>query len=827
MKQTFILFALLLTGTVTYAQADLSSIKNFSYSNKYSVTVNSVKRLVYENTESLQKRGWTEEQSNGIKKMSFVNFDLPQSGSAQVEIEMTDDFVTYDFRPVAGAAKLNISREGKKLRFDVDKPQQLVLRIDNSWDNVLCVFVNPYHQKPNPASVTYYFGDSAIHDYYKGSSNIIPNDPQNDIQVKEEVEAIVLNNGESLYIEEGAILRARIEVAKNAADVKIFGRGMMVFGLGHVENFSVISADGSRNERLKVEGITVVDAPGWILRMFSPANFTVDNFKTVGQWHFNTDGIQFAGQKGVIKNCFLQCNDDNFSMPSYIRDVDIQNMVLWNIFNGGAINFGWGNPNALNMNITDVTVIRSGDCCGPEFAGQNEVYRRKAPITMISYGGEKLENIKFENIIIEEVIKEGQWLHLKSDKAGDGYIQNITFNNVQVLNINKLWGLMKGSKTDGINNITFNNLKINGSYINSAAQAGLHMENTQVSTIYFNSDEPATELPKAPVNLQATLQNKINVLLTWADSSDNEFMFVIERKKGNAAWDSIGFAGQNTVSFTDADLEPGQTYCYRVFARNNIGVSANTNEACTTTDASLLGEILKNPDFESGTEKWEGYYTAITSINNPVYSGQNAVLVDHNGKWKGVKQDITTEIFKYANADSFYTEAWARSVSGVVEAYVNVMTETSTGQKKYHTTEHIMLNSTEWQKMSAYLKIDLQGISKVTWYVETPTDSQDDFIVDFCTMKSSELVSAIKKSSYNNDFSIFPNPAKNVINIHLANNRQLSSIAVFDLSGKQHLSIQNPESGSVDISGFAKGIYLVSVKDETGEVYIQKFHKTE
>ena len=825
MKQAIILTVLLFFASAIFAQADLSSIKNLTYSNKYSVSVNGTERLVYEDTESLQKRGWTEEQSNGIKKMSFMNFDLPQSGSALVEIEMTDTFITYDFRPFADAAKLNISREGKKLSFEVDKPQQLVLRLDNSWENVLCIFVNPYHEKPNPTSVTYYFGDSAIHDYYKGSSSIIPNDPQNDIQTKDEVEAIVLNDGESLYIEEGAILRARIEVAKNAADVKIFGRGMMAFGLGHVENFSVISADGSRNERLKVEGITVVDAPGWILRMFSPANFTVDNFKTVAQWHFNTDGIQFAGQKGLIKNCFLQCNDDNFSMPSYIRDVDIQNMVLWNIFNGGGIKFGWGNPTALNMKFTDLTVIRSGDCCGPEFAGQNEVYRRKAPITMISYGGEKLENIKFENIIIEEVIKEGQWLHFKSNKDGDGYIQNIEFTNVQVLNINKLWGLMKGSKTDGINNITFNNLKINGSYINSAAQAGLHMENTQVSTIFFNSDEPATELPKPPVNLQATLQNKINVLLSWADSSDNEFTFVIERKKGDASWDSIGFAGQNTVAYTDADLEPGQTYCYRVFARNNIGASATTNEACATTDASLIGEILKNPDFEAGTDKWEGYYTAITSIDDPVYSGEKAVSVDHNGKWKGVKQDITTEIMKYANADSFYTEAWARTVSGEVDAYVNVMTETGSGQKKYHTTEHVMLNSTEWQKMSAYLKIDLQGVSKVTWYVETPTDSQDDFIVDNCTMKSSQLVSSNKKISYHDNLNIFPNPANDLINISLNNNKGISSIAIFDLSGKERFTVKNPTSNHANISALNNGMYLLRVIDETGVVYIQKFQK--
>ena len=75
--------------------------------------------------------------------------------------------------------------------------------------------------------------------------------------------------------------------------------------------------------------------------------------------------------------------------------------------------------------------------------------------------------------------------------------------------------------------------------------------------------------------------------LTWADNSQNEDGFDIERKVGTTgAFLALTTVDANQRSYTDANLSNGTTYCYRVRAFNEAGGSPYSNEACATTSAS-------------------------------------------------------------------------------------------------------------------------------------------------------------------------------------------------------------------------------------------------
>ena len=68
--------------------------------------------------------------------------------------------------------------------------------------------------------------------------------------------------------------------------------------------------------------------------------------------------------------------------------------------------------------------------------------------------------------------------------------------------------------------------------------------------------------------------------LTWADNSQNEDGFDIERKAGtNGVFLALLTVEANQKSYTDANLSNGTTYCYRVRAFNSIGGSPYSNEA--------------------------------------------------------------------------------------------------------------------------------------------------------------------------------------------------------------------------------------------------------
>ncbi len=93
---------------------------------------------------------------------------------------------------------------------------------------------------------------------------------------------------------------------------------------------------------------------------------------------------------------------------------------------------------------------------------------------------------------------------------------------------------------------------------------------------------PGFELdpPAAPSNLAATPASATRITLAWTDNSATEEYFTIERKIGtDGAWTQLDLTDANVATYTDSGLIPGETYTYRVFATNNGGYSADSNEA--------------------------------------------------------------------------------------------------------------------------------------------------------------------------------------------------------------------------------------------------------
>ena len=91
-----------------------------------------------------------------------------------------------------------------------------------------------------------------------------------------------------------------------------------------------------------------------------------------------------------------------------------------------------------------------------------------------------------------------------------------------------------------------------------------------------------------------------SVELAWADNSNNEKNFIIERcdqvsiaaqgqKKiasCTGGWRTIATVGANITRYIDKTVVPNQTYLYRVRAASDFGTSAPTNEMWITTPSN-------------------------------------------------------------------------------------------------------------------------------------------------------------------------------------------------------------------------------------------------
>ena len=67
--------------------------------------------------------------------------------------------------------------------------------------------------------------------------------------------------------------------------------------------------------------------------------------------------------------------------------------------------------------------------------------------------------------------------------------------------------------------------------------------------------------------------------LTWADNSDNETAFAVERKEGAGTYAEVGQVATNVVTFNDLTSIASVAYCYRIKAVNQHGANAGP-EVC-------------------------------------------------------------------------------------------------------------------------------------------------------------------------------------------------------------------------------------------------------
>ena len=97
-------------------------------------------------------------------------------------------------------------------------------------------------------------------------------------------------------------------------------------------------------------------------------------------------------------------------------------------------------------------------------------------------------------------------------------------------------------------------------------------------------------IPSAPSSLLATAISSSKINLSWADNSDNEDNFIIERSlNGTSNWTQITSLTAESTTYSNTGLSSNTTYYYRVKAVNATGSSnwSNTANATTNEEATI------------------------------------------------------------------------------------------------------------------------------------------------------------------------------------------------------------------------------------------------
>ncbi|MDQ0573848.1 family 49 glycosyl hydrolase [Agromyces albus] len=135
----------------------------------------------------------------------------------------------------------------------------------------------------------------------------------------------------------------------------------------HVTCVKMLQFESSDAEQtLDMQGVTINEPPyhSFVVYAHEGAaevgverfHMNVENYKQVGSWYWQTDGIElYSGSQ--MKNTFFHANDDVLKM--YHSDVTIENTVIWKNENGPVIQWGWTPRNIDGVNVTNTDIIHN------------------------------------------------------------------------------------------------------------------------------------------------------------------------------------------------------------------------------------------------------------------------------------------------------------------------------------------------------------------------------------------------------------------------------------------------------------------------------------
>ncbi len=175
------------------------------------------------------------------------------------------------------------------------------------------------------------------------------------------------------------------------------------------------------------------------------------------------------------------------------------------------------------------------------------------------------------------------------------------------------------SSTDGVNWTVTSSITINMGSSVFVGLAGSSKNVSQTNTIEFRSfndgGTPAPTAPTAPSGLAATEGTNSQVALTWADNSNNETGFRVERKTGTGAYVTIATLPAGQTAYLDTTSAAGTTYTYRVIATGTPADSLPSNEATITTAGATVTDGSTSTDIAAAPAGTTTVVTANTDYN--------------------------------------------------------------------------------------------------------------------------------------------------------------------------------------------------------------------
>jgi len=223
---------------------------------------------------------------------SFAGWEM----QAPVELTARSTRPVRSVRVRPASAGITPRVNGDEISFAIERPGQYTLEV-NGAQRALHLFADPPEEAaPAPGDPNVLYFGPGVH-----CAGLIR-----------------VESGQTVYIAAGAVVYGAI-LAEGARDIAVRGRGIL---------------DGSRFDRelprltglvclhdcrnVHIEGITLRDAPVFNLIPLACHGVHIRNIKLIGNWRYNTDGVDFGNCRDCsLEDSFLRTFDDSVCVKGY------------------------------------------------------------------------------------------------------------------------------------------------------------------------------------------------------------------------------------------------------------------------------------------------------------------------------------------------------------------------------------------------------------------------------------------------------------------------------------------------------------------------------
>ena len=220
-------------------------------------------------------------------------------------------------------------------------------------------------------------------------------------------------------------------------------------------------------------------------------------------------------------------------------------------------------------------------------------------------------------------------------------------------------------------------------------------------------------------------------------------------------------------------------------------------------------------DYVSG---WlnQGYNPDNSTINNSKYSGEYTRNPDANG------EDVLVSYFSEGALDLSVNKYFNFKVYGPPRPiYVSFQDDNNNEIYAYNSA---LSSNNQWQQFSVDLSsVASQSITRFVMFIDQGVVNWDLYFLDDFNLSSTPLL--INEINESNLISVFPQPAKNSLNIQVKlNNSEINTLDLYNSQGKilsSNVLNKNDENINLDVSQFKSGIYFIKVHSKNN-LYTKK-----